>query len=340
MTPSDRTAPGGTVDRPTRRKRWRGLLLKLLVPLLVAGALAARTYFVFPSVRIWVLDQAAALGKPGLPLVLRSLEDSDQYVRQSAREALKRMGPTAAAALAQAVRDPEPDQRVRALRGLDVIGPDARAELPTVTEALTDADSDVRQAAAITLASVTRDTDAAVPALLKALTTDREAEVRAQAATALGRIGPAAHAAVPELIRALRNDSAGKVREEAAQSLGRLGAGSAEALVALAEALDDPEAFDEAREALQRMPVEDLSPLFRALKDNDVHRRRMAARALSLVRFQGREAREAIPPLQDALKDQDDGVRQDAARSLGVLRQGREEEAAPADGEGRGPAPP
>jgi HEAT repeat protein len=232
------------------------------------------------------------------------------------------MGAKAVPLLVDAVHDPDPTIRIRGLQGLELIGPDALEAVPALTEALKDEDTKARIAAERALGAVTRGSDAGVPALVAVLSNEAEAaEVRAEAATALGRIGPTAQAASPVLIRALK-DRQPLVREKAAEALAGAGRGSREELVALAESLDDPEAWDEAAEALQRMRIEDVTPLIQQLSSKEARARLTAAKALRLVRPRGREAREAIPALTEALQDEDEQVRNHAAAALYVIKAG------------------
>ena len=83
------------------------------------------------------------------------------------------------------------------------IGP---AAVPALIDSLKDPDGYVRFLAARSLAHLGSDAEAAVPALIVALD-DPEELVRRQAARALGQIGPAAADAIPALINKLQAEA-------------------------------------------------------------------------------------------------------------------------------------
>jgi HEAT repeat protein len=102
---------------------------------------------------------------------LNSLPDFRRWtVRETAVDALARIGEDAVAPLVQTLSDPDPEARASAARALSRMGPTAEPAVPALIVALKDEDRDVRQSAA----------------------------------RALGQIGPGAHAAIPALIEAMR----------------------------------------------------------------------------------------------------------------------------------------
>ncbi|HEX5444138.1 MAG TPA: HEAT repeat domain-containing protein [Pirellulales bacterium] len=78
------------------------------------------------------------------------------------------------------------------------------ASVPSLVEILQDPDRDVRAQAARALARMGPRAEPAIPALIAALN-DSDKEVRMGAARALGQIGPPAAEAVPDLIQALKD---------------------------------------------------------------------------------------------------------------------------------------
>lgn len=78
------------------------------------------------------------------------------------------------------------------------------AAVPSLVETLEDPDREVRAQAARALARMGPRAEPAIPALIAALN-DSDKEVRMGAARALGQIGPAAAEAVPDLIQALKD---------------------------------------------------------------------------------------------------------------------------------------
>ena len=153
--------------------------------------------------------------------IAEALKDADRGLGGRAAWALQSIGPDAKAAvpaLTQALRHDEEEVRLQAAETLGAIGPDAVASVPALTEALGDNDEDVRSAAAGALEAIGPDANAAVPALIEALT-DANLFVRMHATCALRRIGPPAHLAVPALIDALEDPSIREVAEEALRKI-------------------------------------------------------------------------------------------------------------------------
>jgi len=106
---------------------------------------------------------------------LNSLPDFGRWtVRETAVDALARIGDDAVQPLIETLSDPDPGARASAARALARMGPKAEPAVPALIVALKDEDRDVRQSAA----------------------------------RALGQIGPGAHAAIPALIEAMRETEA------------------------------------------------------------------------------------------------------------------------------------
>ncbi len=312
---------GPAVGRqPSGRRKSRRLLKAVIVVTAVAG-FGVQLYFLVPPVRAWVVEQAARLGTPALPFVLRAMNDPDADVRQQARAELRHMEGALPWLEERALRDPDPAARIRAIEGLAEV-PHAGEALPTLDKALGDPDPAVRRAAIRTEASLTRGTNHSVPVLLKVLTRPgEEPEVRAEAAEAIGRLGPVAKEAIPVLVQALK-DPEERVREEAADALGGVGVGSGEALLALTDVLDDPEpeVRQQAQESMQRIRVEDVRPLVKRLGNRKPHDRVTAALALRVLRPHGEVLPEVTAALQVALKDEDERVRTEADLALRALQ--------------------
>jgi HEAT repeat protein len=101
---------------------------------------------------------------------------------------------------------------------LSQIGPEAKAAVPALAQAVSDPDFHVRGNAVRALGAIGPDAAAAVPDLIKALS-DPESEIRKAAATALGKIGPRAKEAIPALEGKSKDDRDYEVRRAAAQAL-------------------------------------------------------------------------------------------------------------------------
>jgi HEAT repeat protein len=170
-------------------------------------------------------------------------------------------------------------------------GPEARAAVPTLSEALQDPDAGVRELAAAALAGIGEPAEAAVTDLGAALR-DPSPAVRRNAALALSHIGPKAASVVPQLGRALDPQQPHDVRFFAAEALYNVGPTAAEPVV--------PE--------LLRILKED--------KDQPVRQRAVYV----LVNVQNKELLRGIyPALEAALGETDPRslmVRYDAARAL------------------------
>ena len=112
------------------------------------------------------------------------------------------------------LRDPSADVRVRAAQ---LAAFDQRA-VAALTWALGDGEYKVRASAAEALVKI--GPGPVVPSMIEALR-NAEAAVRANAAVVLGAFGPAARSAVPALAQALR-DANPRVRELAGEALSRI----------------------------------------------------------------------------------------------------------------------
>jgi HEAT repeat protein len=132
------------------------------------------------------------------------LDDADEDVGMSAGGGLVRLGDTAVEHLR--TRLAEPPHRRQALGVLAAIGPAAKAALPELVAALTDADEACATEAAVAVAEIGGDAAGAVPELQKMRAAGAPAGARYTAAYALGRIGPAAKAALPRLLELTTSD--------------------------------------------------------------------------------------------------------------------------------------
>jgi HEAT repeat protein len=196
------------------------------------------------------------------------LADPDDEVANQAAAALAEIGPLAVKELMQAARPPATAAvRQRALSALSKMGPDARAALPTLKEALQDRHTPCRLFAAIALSEMGEDAKAVIPDISRTLT-DNDQGVRNQAAQALANLGDEA---LPAL-RIMVEDEDWAVRLGALQAL----------------AFHGPDA-------------QALAPDMARLLTDDVPDVRAGA-ALALAAL-GPAAKEAVPQLLDALKD-------------------------------------
>jgi HEAT repeat protein len=87
-------------------------------------------------------------------------------VKETAVDALGRIGEVAVVPLIQALADPDPGARTQAARALARIGPAAKEAVPELMRCLDDPDEEVRQAAARALGQIGPAAAPAVPALV------------------------------------------------------------------------------------------------------------------------------------------------------------------------------
>ncbi len=260
------------------------------------------------------LSECGSRAKPALAALGRATTDSFDKVRNTAVEALSKIGPAAVPILIACLEEHEVDEvRTLAARALGLIGYRARAAIPNLIAALSDPspnvrgsaakalgnvragapavaplqgllsdpEGDVRQQAALGLGLLGRLAVPAVPALTRALS-DREPRVRGSSAKALGYVGPKAASAVPELSKVVRLDLQPSVRWAAATALGRIGPDAVDSVPALLLALEssDDALRQFAARALARLGPGAAFGLTNALSHDDADTRRYAATAL------------------------------------------------------------
>ncbi|HVA47205.1 MAG TPA: HEAT repeat domain-containing protein [Pirellulales bacterium] len=90
-------------------------------------------------------------------------------VRETAADALARIGDAAVPALLDTLADPDPDVRAQAAHALARMGQKAEPAVPALIHALDDPNQDVRQGAARALGQIGSGAEEAVPALIKAI---------------------------------------------------------------------------------------------------------------------------------------------------------------------------
>jgi len=278
----------------------------------------------------------AAAGRP-LADWIADLKEKGSGVRAQAALALAELGPAAReaeAALAQALRDPDPDVRVAAVLALGAIVPDGKAAVDGLARALTDEDWFVRLNSAQALQKFGPKAASAAPALVQAVKPNDMIKdfrpVRCGAAmVALSRVDPAAkelesacRMVVGKLLEDERQGSFG-ARATGARLLGECGAAALPAAPALVRLLKDPDGDVRvaAAEALLKIAPENDAPLAvlaDALKNPDLLVRLRAADALG---GRGARARVALPALRAAVQDAEPEVRQaaqDALKKIGA----------------------
>ena len=196
----------------------------------------------------WALGRIGAASVKGLK---KALKDSDILVQRDAASSLGRLDPEEARGaldeLVACCKIENSALRIAALSVLNKIVTSDDAKIAALIKpALADADVEVKQNAALTLANIGGPEAApALPILLEALR-DGDAELKPQAAAAIGNLGDAAASAVNPLIKALA-DPEREVRRYAALALGGIGEKAEPAIVALVKVLANTGEYAEAR---------------------------------------------------------------------------------------------
>lgn len=113
----------------------------------------------------------ASTGSPRTPVVaVRTVRAFREWgVRETAADALARIGDAAVPALIDTLADPDDDVRAQAAHALARMGPKAEPAVPALINALNDPNLDVRQGAARALGQIGSSAEEAVPALVKAI---------------------------------------------------------------------------------------------------------------------------------------------------------------------------
>jgi HEAT repeat protein len=211
-------------------------------------------------------------------------------------------------------RDKNPKRRVEAVRALGTMGPDARAAVPTLLDALKDPSGEIRQRAAWALGRMDSATKEIVPALLTAL---NDKEARADALAALQTIDPSARAAVPPLLKASQSSDSDE-RYWCLRALRQiLPHGQVQAwslLIDLAHSrTEQPELTISIAALARRAPGEVAAACIDGLRQADAKVRRAA---VSVLFEMGPSATCAVPALAAALGDKDRAVRRSIALVL------------------------
>lgn len=288
-----------------------------------------------PNNKALVRDPSApAAAKRPLPEWVADLRGPGSLVRAQAALALAELGPAAREAedaLAQAIRDQDPEVRYAALSALGSMVPEGKAAIDGMARALADDDWFVRLAAAQALQNLGERARPAVPALVHALSPKDYIKdfrpVRCGAAmVALARIDPRAKElegafklVVGKLLEDERQGSFG-ARATGARLLGECGRAALPTAASLARLLKDPDGDVRvaAAEALLKISPEApgeaaLAALVDALQNSDLLVRLRAAEALG---GRGAQAKSALPALRIAIQDAEPEVRRAAQESV------------------------
>ena len=283
------------------------------------------------------------IGTNSLPTLLKLLAAKDSFLKKLTLASLAKMHP-----LIRVDWPSAQDLHVRAMLAFHVLGPEAKAAIPALTDllkhpetapsaaralmsigpdavlplvrALTNENRIVRRTAAFGLGQIRSAETAVTLALVKSLK-DADARVRHAAAESLRRTNEP-DLVIPALLETL-NDADSDVRREAMLSLAIFGSQAKEAVPALSQALYDTNSSVrlDAALALRQIDPQVVTVLAAKLEDTNSVVRSLTAEAL---RHFGQQASAAVPALLKALDDPDNDVR---SKALVALREINPDEA-------------
>lgn len=179
--------------------------------------------------------------KPAGPRLVKLAEEGNASARSWATVALGAIGPVEEYDVVE-ILDGKLDEfllldKQRALKGLALIGPPAKAALPNIEMLMKDASKSCPHNAAFTYWKVSGDPDLPVSVMVDLLD---NIDFQTETIELLGDMGPAAEKSVPALIDML-GSSEDHIREGAALSLGAMGPAAKAALPALRKMNKDPD---------------------------------------------------------------------------------------------------
>ena len=280
---------------------------------------------------------AEALGKKkdvaAIPGLVELLNDKDRGVQEAAEEALQRIGPKAAPALAEALSAQEASGRYATMRLLKRMGADAREALPALVAALEHKDIGLRISAAIALGSLGSNGKTALPALfeaakdtshLQALATSDGSPVSVTVAAidAALKIDPNCKAALartvlPDLTAALQSKDQ-LVLMAVGQGLSRFGPLAKDAVPALKDArarARDAFIIDNALRLIDPPTARDLQELVVNPKESLANRKNAIQELIYRRDFDDKN----VPVLIGLLKDPEPQIRATAAEAISHL---------------------
>ncbi|NER29284.1 MAG: HEAT repeat domain-containing protein, partial [Symploca sp. SIO1C4] len=263
-----------------------------------------------------------AAGSKYAPDMVKLLSDSDSYVRDSAAEALGKMGAAGskfAPDMVKLLSDSDRYVRDSAAYALGNIGAADSKFAPDIVKLLSDSDRYVRDSAAEALGKMGAAGSKFAPDMVKLLS-HSDSDVRSRAAYALGKMGAAGSKFAPDMVKLLSH-SDGNVRFRAAEALGNIGAAGSKFAPDIVKLLSDSDSRVRFRAAyaLGKMGAagSKFAPdIVKLLSDSDWRVRFHAAEALGKM---GAAGSKFAPDMVKLLSDSDSRVRDRAARTLGNI---------------------
>jgi HEAT repeat protein len=266
-----------------------------------------------------VADALAAIGRPGVGVVIEALQSPEPRVRRGAALALgqiRPLAPGAAKLLATGLSDPDLETRSAFLTAIGNLRSRAGEATPAVRALLHDPSPAIRTKAIVIL-SQSAPHDDRFPGDLTALLDDADPGVERQAIDTLRSLGPSESKTLTAVIAKLKSPHT-DVRLAAAELIGSQGAAAAEAVPALCALLDDPAPKIRAIAAqtlgrLGKAAQPAFDRLAAQLDAEPVELREAAALALGGLELDAEVLR---APLGKALRDAKLEVRRAAQRSI------------------------
>lgn len=172
-----------------------------------------------------VLETMGERAESAIPAVVKSLSDSNKFVRWSAVRMLGRMSPQRAnevvPGLTRLLNDREdPSVRLAVAYALELYGPAAKQAVPHLARVINRGDKDYVLAILHTIQGIGTDAVAALPNVAWILTDrDQATSVRVEAALTLGRFGALAQKQLPTLREIMVHDPDEAVRNAASTAV-------------------------------------------------------------------------------------------------------------------------
>jgi HEAT repeat protein len=267
--------------------------------------------------------------RPVLPVLIQTLADPDEKVREAVKDALRSVGPAAIPGLLGALKDKQATIREGAVIVLGRLGPLARPAAAELLKALRDENREVRAAAVYALVSQpeAKTVEKQLVAHLAADLKEVKSEICYEAVQALAALGKKSKAARGALLAGLKHPW-GDLRLDTVHALGDLSRIDARIGPALIEFLKDrcPKAYWKAAEILAQIAPKQAIPILladlkAATKTSGDRTREIGRQAAFALHFFGKEAQIAIPSLIPIVKNQkaDRRFREAAAMTLGCI---------------------
>jgi HEAT repeat protein len=265
---------------------------------------------------LMVLSQMGATGAEAAPRLIGLLKSPSVALRVNAAIALAHVSsdPAAVPILIEALTDEDDEVQDDVVRALSNLGPKAASAAERLSKLLVAANADDQFVLADALASVTRETDKGMPALLGLLRAEVDDQQHQTGLAAISRVGKLA---IPELIKALADERYSQLA--VTRVLAAFGSAATEAGPPLARLLAVKDRSVAIAAAIALASIDSkieaaIAVLIEATESQDAATRSAAINALGHF---GKAARPAAQVLIKALKDPT--TRDEAAETLSQI---------------------